>query len=226
MLLAVCGSSTNEDLASLADVKDALDIGDNGYDQTLERFIDRASGRISRFCGRALTVQVYQELLPAFGGVNLRLSHYPVRSILRVFDGSDTGVATELSSTDYRLDKEAGLINRDEGFEWTYQTRAEPAPFPIAGAEYRNWLIEYSAGYVGPFGKESTEDGTTSTGPTLEADIQDACISLVRSMWHSRKREAGVTSRKVGELSVTYSQQTKELPDDVAAILAPYRSVV
>lgn len=227
-IVTVLTSATGVMLASLADVKDALDITDDRYDETLTRFIKRASGRIETHVGRTLAVQTYQSVLPAYGRKRLTLPAYPVRAVLRVFEGTDTGTENELTSTDYHLNKEAGFIERDEGWAWTLQAKPDVITFPEPSQEYGKYLVEFGAGYILPAGKDSgsTDDGTTSTGQTLPQDIEDACIGLVRSMWHSRKRETDLVSKKVGDIALTWQAQTGELPDSVMAMLAPYRSVI
>lgn len=227
-IVTVLTSATGGMLVNLADVKDALDITDNKYDETLTRFITRASGRIETYLGRTLAVQTYQTVLPAYGRKRLTLPAYPVRAVLRIFEGTDTGTANALTSTDYHVNTESGFIERDEGWAWTLQTKADVIPFPEPGQEYGQYFVEFGAGYVLPAGKDSgsTDDGTTSTGRTLPHDIEDACIGLVRSMWQSRKRETDLISKKVGDISLTWQPQTGELPDAVMAILAPYRSVI
>jgi uncharacterized phiE125 gp8 family phage protein len=224
-MLMVCSTATGDTLVSLADLKDAMDITDAGQDETLNRFLRRASQRIETYVGRPLLDQVYQAVLPSYGGSVLQLPVHPVRAVLRVFDGTDTGVGTELSSTEYTVDYARGQLLRAAGWPWTYTSYTEVAPFPEPGQEYLRWLVEFSAGYVPPMGKDSTGDGTTTTSSTVPLDIQDAAISLTRSLWYARTREAGITSKHVGELSVSYSQQTGLVPDDVAAILSPYRSI-
>lgn len=225
MDVTILASATDDKLADLADVKDALDITDGGKDMILDRMIRRASRRIESFCGRSLLLQTYRAVLPGYGRMHLRLPAYPVRAILKVFDGTDTGSAAELRSTEYRLDREAGILHRDEGFPWTYQAVPDVITWPEAGQERPNWLVEFSAGYIPIKGKDSTADGTTSTGMTLEPDIQEACIGLVRSLWHNRGRAENIKSKSVGDLSISYGAQAGELPDEVQAILTPYRSI-
>jgi hypothetical protein len=228
-MLIVTGGATDNILVSVADVKDAMDITDAGHDETLLRFIRRASRRIETYVGRPLLDQVYRATLPSYGGRVLQLPCHPIRSVLRIFDGTDTGTGTELSSTDYTVDYETGHLHRDSWWPWTYVALTEVAPFPAPNQEYPRWLVEFSAGYIPPMGKDtgSTGDGTTTTGTTIPFDIQDAAISLTRSMWLSRARESGIKSKHVGELSITYGTPTNaSMPDEVAAMLAPYRSII
>lgn len=227
-ITTVMVSATGTMLASLADVKDAIGITDNQFDETLTRFISRASRRIATHIRPTLGVWKYQTVLPAYGRKRLMLPAYPIRAILRMFDGTDTGTANELTSTDYHLNAEIGAIERDEGWSWTMQTKPDVISFPEPGQEYGRYLVEFGAGYLLPSGKDSgsTWDGTTSTGQTLDGDIEEACIQLVRSQWQSRKREEGLISKKVGDISLTWESQSGELPNSVLAMLAPYRSVL
>lgn len=226
MNLRVCTTATDDNLTTLEDVKDSLGITDSKDNETLKRIMVRAARRIESFVGRKLNVQVYQAVLPAYGRKRLALPAYPVRHVFRLFDGTDTGTAAELSATEYTLDAENGFIERNEGFAWTLQTIPGVISFPEPDQEFGRYLVEFSAGYIPPSGSTSTQDGTTSTGSTVEPDIQDACISLVRNIWSARKQASNVTSKKVGDLSIAYSSNTNELPDDVLAILTPYRSII
>lgn len=227
MVLTVCGTATGDMLVGLADLKDAIGVTDSQFDESLTRFIRRSSARIAAYCDRPLLAQTYQAALPSYGGPVLQLPHYPVRAVLRVFDGTDTGTATELSSTEYRVNYAKGQLYRDEGFPWTFSSFPEVAPFPEPGREYTNWLVEFSAGYIPANGKNacSTSDGTTSTACDVPMDLQDAAITLTRSMWYGRNREAGVSSKSVGELSISYASQSGAVPEEVASLLQPYRSL-
>ena len=226
MIVTVLTSATGELLASLADIKDALELTDNVQDRTLERFARRASRQIERYLGRTLGRQKYEAVAEAYGGVVLQLPAYPVRHVFRVFDGTDTGSATELTSTEYRLDAARGQLNRDEGFPWTWQRHEGIAFEPEPGLEAKGWLVEFSAGYILPDGASTTWDGTTATGPTLDADVSDACIELVRQMYLSRDRDPNVQSERVGDLSITYGAGAGALPPTVLDLLAPLRSVI
>ena len=222
----VVTTATSDLLVALADLKEALGITDAGQDEPLTRFMRRATGRIETYVGRPLLSQVYTAALPSYGGPILQLPTHPVRAVLRVFDGTDTGTAIAVTSTEYVVDKPRGQLVRNVGWPWTYQSYAEVAPFPEPGQEYTRWLVDFSAGYIPANGKESTVDGTTTTGTTVPPDLQEAAISLTRSMWFSRTRESGITSKHVGELSISYGAQRGPIPDEVASMLDPYRSVL
>lgn len=228
-----CATATDERLAKIEDVKEALSITDSVYDQFLERQILRASRRITSYIGRPLLLQTYQAILPSFGSVNLMLPAYPIVSVDRVVDGTDTGPGTgvELTATEYRVDSANGCLNRDMGWRWTRQIqRGTLNDLPMPDGEYHNWVVEFSAGYIGPYGTSSTNHSNVSTGPTLPEDIQDACIELVKSAYHTRSRSDDVRSESVGDVSISYGgtgvSGGRALPDSVKAFLEPYRSLV
>lgn len=229
-MLTVLTSSTGVGLTDAASVKDVLDSCDTKDDVLLGKYIGRASARIEAYCGRTFDVQRYQEVIPAYGGTVLQLVGYPIRKVFRVFDGTDTGSAQELSATGYRIDAARGQLHRDEGWAWTYQLSRAIAFEPLPGQEYIQWLVEYSAGYVPAGGWTSTwEAGSTSTGSTLPLDLQAACIDLVQNLYLSRGQAANVQSERVGELSITYATRaagSRGLPDEIVDVLAPYRSVI
>jgi hypothetical protein len=118
-------------------------------------------------------------------------------------------------------------MNDGTNFPWTVDSFPEVSPLPEPLSEKDHWLVEFTAGYT-LAGTTSTADGVASTGPTTPLDLQDAAIALVRSKWYSRTRDQAITSKKVGELSITYDNSAAAdygLPKEVCDLLAPYRSL-
>lgn len=229
-MITILSSSTSERLVHVADVKDALNITDNKDDVTLGKFTDRASGRIARYCQRTFGVERVEAIVSGPGGTILQLPHRNIRTVFSVHDGTDTGTAA-LSSTDYRVDKERGQLYRERGWPWTYQQSTGVTFSPEIGQDYLQWRIEYSHGFVLPGGKCSTWDGTTATGASIPPELEDATIMLVRRSWLGRDRDQSIQSERVGELSVSYRDQSQEslkggVPSDVADMLTPFRSVI
>ncbi len=62
-MITTCATSTDSRLVTLEDVKDAMAITDAQYDETLARFIRRASARIETYVGKPLLLQTYQVVL-------------------------------------------------------------------------------------------------------------------------------------------------------------------
>jgi len=229
-MITVTQASTSDWLVSVADIKEVLDITDSAYDTMIERLLSRATARIQNYCGKHLLVQRYDVRTPSYGSVNLYLPHRFIRTLFAVRDSSSTG-QTALSSTGYSLDANKGLLYRDEGWEWSAQFNANSiVSDPVVGAEYRRWYLDYSAGFIPSGGKDSTWDGTTDTGQTVPADLQEAAIGLVARSWRSRLRDPDVASERVGELSITYRDSNAVrgsvgIPEDIADLLRPYRSI-
>lgn len=230
-MLTVLTSATDVRLTTVANVKEVLNLTDSVDEPFLDRLILRASARVASYCGRELLVQKYQTVLPSYGGPHLQLPQYPIVSVSRVFDGSDTGPggSVELSATEYQIDQAEGQLYRD--YTWRWSKRLDPhtvSDMITPDGERRKWLIEFTAGYVGPKGTTSTGlIGSTSTGSTLPAEIEDATIELVKSAYLARKRGDDVKSESVGDVSVTYKDTgSRALPQTVKDLLDPFRSVI
>jgi hypothetical protein len=131
------------------------------------------------------------------------------------------------------VDYETGTLWREQGWPDLPLRRLDLTMDPEPSSEPYQYRVEYSAGFLMAKDSGSTWDGTTATGRTLPHDLEDAAISLVRSMWLARERDPSVQSERVGDLSVTYvtPSQTvvagqamrRGLPAEVADLADPYR---
>ncbi|AIQ63310.1 hypothetical protein PSTEL_09650 [Paenibacillus stellifer] len=74
--------------------------------------------------------------------------------------------------------------------------------------------VVYTAGYILP------SDATGDEAATLPADIEYACVLMVQQI----QREPGITSERVGDISVTYGQADGTIPAAVRALVGPYRN--
>jgi hypothetical protein len=222
-MLRVCTSSTESQLATTGDVKSVLGVTGTSDDAYLDKLITRAGGWAEDYVGYPLgSPQVYQETVPAYGSPALVVSRTPVRAVLRLFDSTATGEATEYCSTDFRIeDADAGLImfTDDSIPGWTARQQTEIVDRYLPGTETRPWLIEYEAGFVGAGGTTATCGGTTSTGRTLPGAIEDAVIERVVAQY---ERRGPLASKKVGEISVSYREQSV---DPAEALLERYRRI-
>ena len=241
-MLTVCTTSTDEDLATTGDAMLAIFGATTTSVVTTTQDIEYA-GRLARrasrwaesYVGRPLTLQVYSETLPAAGDDLLMLSRYPVVAMLRLFDSSATSAATELKSTEYRVESaEAGLIGRDAGFRWTAQQMVGETCFSLGltpsylpGRVTRPWLAEYVAGYrvvgstVTCMGVSSGHDAYT-TQTTLPDDVVQAVAAKAAELYAN---PTGVLSRRVGDLAVEYASAGPGASlAGAAALLDPYRS--
>ena len=243
-MLTICSSTTELDFTTTGAVMMELfkstttaNVDSTQQITYLGTLIRRASAWAERYVQRPLGLQVYSETLPAAGDNVLMLSRRPVVAVLRMFDATATGSATEFCSTDYRVeDAEAGFLGRDAGFAWTAQRAYSAGDFNLGltsavlpGRVERPWLVEYAAGYV-PIGGVTTSsenwstagpNGATTTGRTLPDDVEQAVILKVKEWWEG---VSGVESERVGDLAVSYARG--EGPSPAEALLAPYRSLL
>lgn len=219
-MLTVCTSATSTGLTTTQRIRDALGTTSTADDGYLSDLIQRAGEWAESYVGYPLQQQVYSETVPAFGGLNLMLSRTPVRNILRVFDSTTTCSATAITSTEYRFDKRAGLIQRDVGWNWTAAKGYGISSYIVPNSELPSYYVEYEAGYVWQGGTSATCGGSSSTGPSLPFDIEQAVIEKVLE-WHETPA-GGISSKKVGNLAISYTSGSTG--DGMAArLLTPYR---
>lgn len=216
-MLTVCASSTETDLTTLEAVQEVLGAPSTD-DPLLARLIVRASRWAEGYLGYPLSAAVYAETVPGTGLRCLVLSRTPIRAVTRVLDSTATSGATDYSTQLRIEDADAGLLSRDIGFGWTAAVDQNLARTPMVGQETRPWYVTYEAGYVLE-GTTSTVGGTTSTGRTLPDDIEEAVITKVIGLYEGT---AGVTSKRVGDLSISYASESQ---DPAADMLAPYRRI-
>lgn len=107
-----------------------------------------------------------------------------------------------VESIDGKADLSGYTVEADRGMIW-----GPGLTRPVA--------VAYKAGYVLPGG-----DPIDGVQP-LPADIEYGCILMIQQM----QREPGVTSERVGDLSVTYGQEDGKMPAAVRALVGPYRNV-
>ena len=245
-MLVTCVSSTDSTYASCGDVMYLL-YGSTSTSavastQDIEyagRQARRASAVAESIIGQPLGLQVYSETLLGVGDNQLMVSRTPIVKILRLFDSTATSEATEFGSSEFRVeDAAAGILSRDAGWGWTAQRTDAATPFNLGleptylpGRETRPYLAEYVAGYritgstVTCMGVSSGDDAYT-TGATLPDDLVQAVAAQAA---YFQGNPLGVTSRRVGDLSVEYGSAGPAggAPPGVApaawAPLEPYR---
>lgn len=234
-MLTVCSSSTSDKLTTLMTLKDELGIVDTKDDENLTDLIRRASGWAESYVGYPVLAQVYQETVAGFGSRHLMLSRTPIISVFRLYDSTDTGAATEVKSSEYRIEHpEAGFLSRDQGWAWNaagagrgpagFGVGIQPADPDASFGERRQYLVDYAAGWIPPDGTTSTAYGTTSTDRTLPRDFEDAVILRVKERFRTKDANPAVASKRVGDLQITYRSEA-EGPSQAERLLAPYRRV-
>jgi uncharacterized phiE125 gp8 family phage protein len=194
------------DATTVARVKALLDITSSTHDTVLGTMIAAASRRIESYIDRPLELTARTETYPMLPRQSvLFLRAYPVSAVtsIKVSAGWDFAAATAISSSDYYVDSESGMVNFNH--------------FPIlpglleGGAAQNAVQVVYTAGLAADVA-------------TLIADYPDiayAADAQVVAMWRRRDSPQGSTY-SVGGSSMTYEVPLKMVPDVVEA-LTPYR---
>ncbi len=223
-MLQVCTTAADADYATTGDVMMVLFrststamVASTQEINYIGQLARRASRDADRVLGYTLAQQVYSESLDSHGRRNLVLGVPPLVKVLRFFDSTATEDATEVCSTDYRVESWTGaILSRDGGWRWTADLAQAQTCFNMGlspawrpGQRTRPWLVEYIAGFS-PTGTTSTASGRTTddptwtTGPTLPDDLVPAVALRAAELYST---PLGVTSRSIGDLSVSYGSR-------------------
>lgn len=229
-MLITSVASTDVDLTTTGRVRNIL-LGAGAtsteQDAAIATAIRFASRWAESFVGYPLSARTVRETLSGFGRRNVMVSYTPIRVIRSVFDSTDTGDATELLSSEFRVeDEDAGFLSRDDGWEWTVRSDFDLVARPMAGQEYRPWFVTYTAGYT--YGGMTTDSpnwstgGTTSTGRTLPEDIEESVAQRAAAIVSG---DDDIVAEQLGDLKVQYQTNRVDnpLPSLYEMLLAPYR---
>lgn len=205
MPVTVTSAAESTDLTTLAVVKDELGISGSDHDAKLERYIDRASQTIVSYCNRNFAQQRVTETMTSTGGTLLKTSEAPIVTLHSV---TYSGAVVETSKY-YGDTLAAGLIRNKTSW---FNTSGE-----------LDYSLDYVYGYVLPSFSLGTVD--------LPADIQQACIDLVKAFFLSRERDPSIQKEGIpsvyfatyGKDSGGFGGATGMLPSQVEAILRPYK---
>lgn len=223
-MILTCTTSTEAALASMGDLM--VILGTTASSSGLEKALLDATAWTERYItnmpGGSIRRSVVRETVAGSGSQQLMLSRTPVRKVVRMFDSTDTGSATEYCSTDFRLDDpEAGFVSltNDAGFAWDAVWRTNITRRPVPSAVVRRWLVTYEAGWIlNETSSTCSAWASTSTGRTLPEDVERAV--LLKAAEFAQGSVSGVESMKVGPLALNFGTETL---DPVTQLLAPYR---
>ncbi|MBY9077273.1 hypothetical protein KIH86_03630 [Paenibacillus sp. HN-1] len=165
-------------------------VDDSVPDFELEMSLEAASAAIERFCNRELAQQTHKQRIDGSGTKFLRLRNFPIHSVAEV-----KVCGKELMESDYVIESGNGILFLE--FGWPDGDR--------------NVEVEYLAGYIMPSDAEGAPE------PTLPRNYELACILYAQTLLH---QTPGVTSERVGDISVTYETAAAgDLPAAVAALI-------
>lgn len=226
MAVTVCVSaSSTEGLTTAENFRAWLGVTSTCEHVVQQLTILRASKWVESKLGYPTPVQIYSEACPAYGTRQLMLSRTPVLRVLRLFDSTSTGQANSYTSSQFRVeDAEAGFITlvSESPFRWTALEGPSISGYVVPGSELKPWYVEYVAGWTPPAGSTATcSNYSTSTGPTMPADIEQAVFYKAREMYQG---DQNVAIKRVGDLSINYavSVVTGQPFDPALQFLQPY----
>lgn len=208
-ITTVTSPAASQDLVALALVKAELGATDTAFDTLLSAWISRASAAVAQYCNRTFAAETLRDdVLPERDPYPWQVpgAFAPLQLTRRPVLASPAVTVSVMGealdpATDFLVDPAAGQIIR-------LDTAGRPrawTPDPIS--------VVYRAGYE-----------------QIPADVQDACIRLVRVQWWLRKRGDPMMRaedlpgvRKVEWWVDTSAEANGALPRDVADLLDNYR---
>lgn len=208
--ITVLDPASDISLISLETAKVALKIkpSDRRRDDALKLYIKWASARCNGFCRRPLVSERVSEIFEFDRGDcdtdNLVLKRFPVISVDSVAEGDNDPLVVD---TDYRIDKQQGMIYRQSSgqpslWRWRWRTGFSGATVTVV----------YTAGFAA--------DG-------VDPDVERACLQLVKAYDAGSNRDPMVRSVNVPDVeAVTYADQAMPLPPDVEQALKRFRRVL
>ena len=229
-MLTVTLASTEQAASDTASLRALIGTTSTADDARQLAALKAATRWAESYIGYPLFVASYRETRPSYSSRRLMLSRTPVRAVAQLLDAPSPDDGAAVLSSEFGVDREAGFLTRDEGWEWSAPVEYDLTPVPRAGQEYEQWLVDYMAGWT--FGgieptsaNYSTEAGTTSTGRTLPEDIEEAVLTKAAALYEGTE---SVDAEQLGDLKVTYNLRSasvdKVVPEEI--MLAPYRRLV
>lgn len=228
MSLEIIAETTEAGLTTTAALRGELQATSTADDARQLLVIARASRWAESYVGYPLLARRYREAVAAYGTRRLMLARTPLRSVLALYYGTDTGTADALGTSEFIMEAGPGFLSRTIGWEWSVPVVAELSLRPDPGQEFEPWLVDYVAGYTYDgisTGSSlwSTVHGTTSTGRTLPEDIEAAVLAK-SAIWY--RGAANVAEKAVGDLRIrfgTLGARGGAVQDPAAEWLSPYR---
>ena len=182
---------------------------DYSKDKLLERYINSASGMVSKYCNRKFIANTYTEYYRGHGRQKLILNQYPINAItsIKVDSASLTAGTDYVTSDQTYLDQ--GMVFKDKGWTWYgYLTGLVGEPT----APLDNIEVTYSAGFT--LEPESSRN--------LPWDLEDAVVSMVADLYNDQQRETvGLKQLVQGKLS--YSWDNASLLQQYSSVLDAYK---
>lgn len=196
----------------------AQELGLNNSDgvQRAKRLILEAGSLLEANTGREFQKEKVKETLQGTGTTFLPLTRRPIKGVHEV--RSEDGVIIN----DFKvLEGEQGTLYRKAGWRSLYGFRRSV----INAVEHRYspilmWIVTYTAGYTtftvseNQNGEEEEEEENGDGDNQNNGALPDVPLALQRDIMdiaaflHTRSKDAGIQSKRLGDAQVTYSEHT------------------
>jgi uncharacterized phiE125 gp8 family phage protein len=188
------------DLTTLDNVKQYLEITSTNSDALLSRMITAASAFITSWLSRNFIQATYTETYNGSGSTTQLLRQTPIVSVSSLVVNTITvPPSPDGVQAGYVFDDMALYLIGMSTYGWSY-----PVYYFPRGKQ--NIKVTYTAGYA-----------------TVPADVEQACIELVGKQFNRRKH-LDVSNKNLGTEVVSYTKD--DLGKDTQAILQSYARVV
>ncbi len=214
-VLIVITPAASKNLTTLATVKTELGISDNAKDALLNRYIATASRAAANICNGEFIAEAIEETFRPYPFVDsasltnlpeyIFLRRMPVTAFAATDDIQPISLVTEdgaplVEGTDFQCDHSTGRMMRlsnDMPLRW----------------HFRKLVVRYVGGYTFP--------------GTLEPDIEQATIEIIKDMWSAQKRDPLIKEEDIpGVRRVAYwvgGLNAGSWPPKVMDLLSPWQ---
>lgn len=207
MAVTVTTEAESRQLTTVGVVKGILGVSSAKFDAEIERLIATATDAIEEYVGHVYAKQTYVETVSGSAHPTLLLTNVPIIGIPTVI--CDSSPVDDFIVEDPLV----GSLYRQVGWHvagwvgWGTEGR------DIYGTRQLNYTVTYEAGYLLP----------GQADRNLPRTVEQACVESVVSWMKQQKRDPTVKSKKVGDLSITYGEETEHiyaLPSSATALLS------
>lgn len=201
------------DLTTVATAASVLGV--SAADVHLPRLITAASRAAARFLGYDVHARTgVVETVASNGGPHLFLRAGQVTALTEVLID---GAAADLSGIVIESAL-MGRLRRKDGWPFTGSASGGVSSTPLHAWDTGELQVTFNAGWVTP--GQKALDATKVR--TLPEDLEQGVLEIVTALYRRRGQDADVTSRSLGDGSITFGAKSA-IPATATAWLAPYR---
>lgn len=189
-------------LATVANVKEYLDISSSDDDTLFGNLLDRVTDAIQSHCNRTFAQTTHTEYHDGRGASQVVLKHRPIVSVTSVHDDLDRDFAASslISASDYITRDDEGII------EWLSSNSTFPSTAAYFYDGQLNVKVIYVAGYA-----------------NIPDDVIQAACMMTALLYHRGKQGAdGIASEnQAGAYNVVYVKGV--MTPEIKQLLAKFR---